>query len=145
MEKCFWKKFQTRPHLPCIVTSLMTSKTELKRPQCENLTGEMEFLYQLHRAQEKDAPNMRPEDCNCPKRCNQIDYHISADPTQACQLTFGDPLSGEAVLFFSFPSQKVCNHSSSGIIFYKATGITYSTHSKKSCLKLQLSFSSITT
>ena len=117
MENCFWKKFQSDPDLPCIISFLTTNETELKKSQCENRDAESDFIDRLLEAQ-REARKMRSQDCNCPKRCNQIDYQISADPTRACQMTYGTLESGRAVLIVSFPSQKVRNHSFSNIIIF---------------------------
>ncbi|CAG0905669.1 unnamed protein product [Darwinula stevensoni] len=107
MENCFWMRFQSNPNVSCIIPSLMTEEVNLMKPACGNREDEHNFLMRLVVAQSIDVPRMRPTDCNCPKRCNVIDYRISADPNPTCQLEMGDANIGGATIYINFPSKRI--------------------------------------
>ncbi|CAG0885161.1 unnamed protein product [Darwinula stevensoni] len=107
MENCFWERFQSRPGLPCIISSLLTQEVNLTVPKCQDRKSEKEMVGELLSAIPTEMPTLA-DNCNCPRRCNMTEYHISGDPTSACsQEVQSFRGAGRAILFFTFPSKLV--------------------------------------
>ena len=77
--------------------------------------SEKDHFMKLELAQ--DAFALQSKSCNCPKRCNVIDYHIFGDPAPLCQWIAGYPEDGVTKLFFSVPSNQVVPLSLSFLCF----------------------------
>ena len=105
MENCFWDKFQENPTVGCVIHSLLTKKANFTKPACEGVKNEYDHLMKLREAQENLTLLLK--DCNCPKRCNLIEYHVFGDPAPLCQGSSGLTSSGMAKLYFSVPSKRV--------------------------------------
>ncbi|CAG0894538.1 unnamed protein product [Darwinula stevensoni] len=108
MENCFWKRFQSRVGVSCLIPSLMPKEASPTKPECEDVQSEMKNLKEMWNAESEEVEN-EWRNCNCPKRCNMVDYRVSEDPTSsACDAavsSFGK--DGAAFLFFGFPSSRV--------------------------------------
>lgn len=109
MEMCFWKKFQSRPSLPCLVPSLLPMEVNLTKPECKGVMDEARQLAELKTVLKENSSGTKLlEDCDCPRRCNATEYRISADPSVTIRGRDEEKVSdGLARLYFSFPSNRV--------------------------------------
>ncbi|CAG0903272.1 unnamed protein product, partial [Darwinula stevensoni] len=105
MENCFWRMVESHPNVPCMLPSLLSKETNLTKSECQDPEEEMNLFMHLgdfYKSRDRMAPYQR--ECNCPARCNTIDYHIFGDPTPGCDVFVSDKNSW---FYLNYPSKQV--------------------------------------